>query len=463
MLVAGCAGGDDGPSGETRTAPLVPFGAEQAERDAFRSVVPGALAARRTYVVVVDGDLNNRIRGALVRVGRLTDATGRVGAARFHLRRGATRTVEISAPGYRTRTLPVTFNRRQVTLRVYRPDRQWPMYGVTARRTQVQPAIRIRPPFRVVWSRGMGSLLEFPAVVSDGMAYLANYRGTVFALSMRTGKVAWRVETRSKMASSPAVAGADLVVHGMDGVVRIFDRRNGRLRWHYTVGSPVESSPVVRDGIDYFGSWNGRVYALDLERRRLRWSHVSGAKITSSASVVGGSVYLGDYAGKVLALDARTGARRWTASVNGRIYGTPAVAGGSIYVPSSTGNSLTAFSRSGALRWRVTTGRYVYSSPAVWAGRVYFGSHDGYLRAVSARTGRELWRVSTGRPISGAPTIVAGIVYFASIRGRIYGADARTGKLVYTFPDGQYVPVSGNAFRLLLHGFSRLYAVAPKA
>jgi outer membrane protein assembly factor BamB len=99
----------------------------------------------------------------------------------------------------------------------------------------------------------------------------------------------------------------------------------------------------------------------------------------------------------------------------------------------------------------------------VWGGRVYFGSHDGYLRAVSARTGETLWRVPTGRPISGAPTIVAGIVYFASIRGRIYGADARTGKLVYTFPDGQYVPVSGNASRLLLHGFSRLYAVAPKA
>ena len=72
-------------------------------------------------------------------------------------------------------------------------------------------------------------------------------------------------------------------------------------------------------------------------------------------------------------------------------------------------------------------------------------------------------QTASGRPISGAPTIVAGIVYFASIRGRIYGADARTGKLVYTFPDGQYVPVSGNARRLLLHGFSRLYAVAPKA
>ena len=29
-------------------------------------------------------------------------------------------------------------------------------------------------------------------------------------------------------------------------------------------------------------------------------------------------------------------------------------------------------------------------------------------------------------------------------------------------PHGDYVPVSGNGRRLLLHGFSRLYAVDPK-
>jgi hypothetical protein len=31
-----------------------------------------------------------------------------------------------------------------------------------------------------------------------------------------------------------------------------------------------------------------------------------------------------------------------------------------------------------------------------------------------------------------------------------------------TFDDGDYVPVSGNGGKLLLHGFSTLYAVAPR-
>ena len=38
----------------------------------------------------------------------------------------------------------------------------------------------------------------------------------------------------------------------------------------------------------------------------------------------------------------------------------------------------------------------------------------------------------------------------------------RSGRRVLTFPHGDYVPVSGNGMRLLLHGFSRLYAVEPK-
>jgi outer membrane protein assembly factor BamB len=98
---------------------------------------------------------------------------------------------------------------------------------------------------------------------------------------MRNGKVIWKYDPPGgKMASSPAIVGDGLVVHGMDGVVRVLDRSNGRLRWRFRVGSPVESSPVVRGGLDYFGAWNGRVYALDLKRRKLRWSMRSGYKIT---------------------------------------------------------------------------------------------------------------------------------------------------------------------------------------
>jgi outer membrane protein assembly factor BamB len=416
------------------------------------------------HVTVVDGDRGRRVRGAVVRIGRHARTTDGRGIARVHLKRRGALVVHVRRRGYTPAKQRFQFRNHPLrTIRVYQPALQWTMYGVNAKRTQAQPNIRLRPPFRVVWSRGMAGLLEFPAVVSDGVAYVGNAWGSVRAVSMRNGKLVWRRDIRhGKLASSPAVWSNQLIVHGMDGTVWAFDRRSGRLRWHKWIGSPIESSPVVRRGVDYFGAWNGAVYALDLKRHRLRWVYRSGAKITSSAAVVGGRVYIGNYAGRLLALGARSGRLRFAASVNGRIYGTPAVAAGRIFVPSSDGNSLTAFSHTVARKWTIHTGAYVYSSPAVWGGRVYFGSYNGVLYCVSPRSGRILWSRSTGGSISAAPVVVARVVYLGNFRHRIYGLDARTGRQRFRFPDGDYVPVSGNGGRLLLHGYSRLYAVEPR-
>src|SRR5919199_5758918 len=390
------------------------------------------------HVTVVDGDRGKRVSGALVRIGRRARISDHKGIAKIHLKRRAALVVRVKRRGYSSAKQRFQFRHHPLrTIRVYQPALQWTMYGVNAKRTQSQPNIRLRPPFRVVWSRGMAGLLEFPAVVSDGIAYVANSWGSVRAVSMRNGKLVWRRDIRNgKMASSPAIWRDQLIVHGMDGTVWAFDRRNGRLRWHKWIGSPIESSPVVNHGVDYFGAWNGSVYALDLRAHRVRWVYGSGTKITSSAAVVGRTVYIGNYAGRLLALASRSGRLRFAASVNGRIYGTPAVAAGRIFVPSSDGNTLTAFSRTGAHKWTIHTGAYVYSSPAVWRGRVYFGSYNGVLYCVSPRSGRILWSRSTGGSISAAPTVVDGVVYLGNFRHKIFGVDAGTGRFRFQFRDG---------------------------
>lgn len=432
----------------------------ERERDA---PVRHAAAPRlhRVEVTVLDGDTNRRLARARVTIGRRSAVSDRHGVARVPLAHRAALVTTVSKRGYATRAVRLQYRTHpQSTVRVYRPALQWPMYGADPQRSQAHAGIRVRPPFRVVWSRGLGGLVEFPAVVADGVAYVTNMRGTVRALDMRDGSVIWRHDTpNGKMAASPAVVGDELVVHGMDGHVWVLRRGDGRLLWHYTVGSPVESSPIVLGGVDVFGAWNGTVTALDLGTHRVRWRRSFGCKITSSASYAGGTIYIGDYCGRLLALRASDGALRWSRSVNGRVYGTPAVAAGRVFVPSSDGGSLTAFSTRGAYLWRRSFGSYVYSSPAVWAGRVFVGSYNGVFYALSASTGSTLWAHSTGGPVSGAAAVVDGVAYAGSFAHRILGVDARSGRVVLDFPHGQYVPVSGAGDRLLLHGYSRVYAV----
>jgi outer membrane protein assembly factor BamB len=415
----------------------------------------------RVQVTVLDGDTNRPVPRARVRIGRRTAVADGRGVARVPILRRAALVTVAAKPGYARRAVRLAYRTHpKSTIRIYRPALQWSMYGVDPTRSQAQAAIRVRPPFRVVWSRGLGGLVEFPAVVDAGVAFAGNAHETIRALDMRDGTVIWRRDTpNGKMASSPAVWGDTVVVHGMDGNVQVLRRGDGRVLWRYAVGSPVESSPVVVRGLDVFGAWNGVVTALDLRTHRAAWRRATGCKITSSAAYAHGTLYLGDYCGRLLALRLSDGALLWSRSVNGRVYGTPAVAGGRVFVPSSTGGSLTAFSTHGAFLWQRQTGAYVYSSPAASGGRVFFGSYNGVLYALSARAGATLWARATGGPISGAVVVVAGVAYAGSFAHRILGVDARTGAVVLDFPHGEYVPVSGGGGRLLLHGYSRVYAV----
>jgi outer membrane protein assembly factor BamB len=453
-LLAGCGSHPEAVTTVSQTRTV-----RHADPVPTRPVRPSAV-----LVTVLDGDTDARVHGARVTIGRRSARSDRHGVARIRLAQRRSLLTAAVKSGYDERVVRLPFRTRpKATIRIYRPALQWTMYGADAKRTQTQPQLKVRPPFRVVWSRGVGSLIEFPAVVKDGVAYIANAEGTVSALNMRNGAVVWKHETpNGKMASSPAVWGDQLVVHGMDGHIWVLRRSDGRLLWRYSVGSPVESSPVVVGGVDVFGAWNGTITALDLRTHRVRWRRFDGCKITSSAAFAGSTLYIGDYCGRLLALRASSGALRWSGSVNGRIYGTPAVENGRVFVPSSTGGSLSAFSTGGRYLWRKLAGSYVYSSPAVADGRVFFGSYNGVFYALRAADGATLWSHSSGGPISGAAVVVDDVAYAGSFAHRILGVDVRSGRVVLDFPHGQYVPVSGAGRRLLLHGYSRLYAVVRK-
>jgi outer membrane protein assembly factor BamB len=415
-------------------------------------------------VRVVDGDTRKPVRGALVTVkGQRveTDAGGLAGLSY----EGRKATLRISAPRYGDRRARMRVRPGLAkTVRLWRPDMQWPMYGVNPARTQVHPRIDLRPPFREVWKRDVGGLVEFPAVVWNGVAYINNIKGALKAISVRTGKVLWRRRVGTLMASSPAVdpkRGALVVTSMRPGNVSIVDMGTGRVRWRFPSGM-AEPSPVVRGDLAYFATTGGTVYALDLDRKRPRWTFHGGVKITSSPTLLGHRLYIGDYAGRVFALDARTGRPIWTGSAGTRVYGTVAAAGGRVFAPSVFSGLSALSASSGRLLWRIPSGAYLYSSPAVYRGRVYFGTYAGRVYCASASSGRILWSRPSGGRVSGAIVIIDGIVYAGSLDHRITAWGWRTGRKVWSFPRGQYVPVSGNSSRLLFYGARKIWAMKPK-
>jgi outer membrane protein assembly factor BamB len=421
----------------------------------------GASLPRPTHLVtvrVVDGDTGLTLADAVVRV----PGARRSGRDSFGWRRPASLLATVSAPQYATSRV-LLGAAPSVTVRLYQPAAQWLMYGVTPARTQDQGAIPLRPPFRIAWGRSLGALLEFPAVVDDGVAYLSNAVGELFALSMRNGHVLWRYDMHtSQEASSPAVVGNRLVAHSKSGEILVLDRASGRLEWSAQTASEIESSPVVAGGVDYLADWSGNIYALDLRTRRFRWVYHDGCKITASVTIHAGTLYVGDYCGRLLGLGLASGRLRFSVSAGSPVYGASAYAAGRVFTPSRDAGALYAFTASGRYLWDVSTGDTVYSAPAVWDGRVFFGSYSGELYSVSQASGHVLWELDTGGRISGSPTVVDGVVYVGNFSHEIVGASARTGKVLFRFPHGEYVAVSGNRGRLLLYGWATLWAVEPR-
>jgi outer membrane protein assembly factor BamB len=418
----------------------------------------------RTAIRVVDGDTAKPLAGAVVLAAGQSATTDRRGVARFAVPERRMR-VRVSARGYGGRVVRVDFGERLVQkIPTWRPALQWPIYGANPARTQVHPAIRLRPPFRVAWRRPLDSLVEFPAVVWEGVAYVNTIRGWLRAISMKSGRVLWRKHLGRLMAASPAIDPERrlLVTPSMSpGDVKVLSLDTGRVRWRYQTGR-AEPSAVIRNGIAYLAAANGNVYALDLDRRRPRWIFHGGVKITSSPALVGNRIYVGDYAGRVFALNARTGRVIWTGSAGSRVYGTVAVADGRVFAPSVFSGLSALSARTGRLLWRFPVGAYLYSSPAAFRDRVYFGTYAGVVYCAAARSGHILWSRTSGGRVSGAVQVVGGVIYAASMNGHITAWHWRTGRMLWRFPHGRYVPVSGNGTRLLMHGARGIWAVEPR-
>ncbi len=358
----------------------------------------------------------------------------------------------------------------------------WPMYGFDATRAR-SVAIALKPPFRTEWRYGAGSLVEFPPSIGYGRLYFSTNAGRFAAISVKTGKPAWKLDLHRCVAASPAIGphahGTVYAVFlnqppcnvasgssGHDGRLVAFSAGHGQIHWQHTLG-PSESSPLLIGDRLYVGDWNGEVWAFDADNGRVFWRRHVGGAVKGAIAGAGGRLYVGSYDGHVYCLD-RTGKQLWRASAQPRLYGrgrfysTPALAYGRVYIGSTDGKVYSFGASTGKLRWSHSTGGYVYASPAVWNKLVLVGSYSGRFFAFDAATGEQRWSFRANGKISGSATVIGDVVYFATLMKRTYALNARTGTLLWSFPDGEYTPVVAMQGRLFLIGYQTVYGMVPR-
>lgn len=363
----------------------------------------------------------------------------------------------------------------------------WPLYGYNRGRTRYLPGVRLRPPYRRLWTRPGSHLIEFQPVLSSRSLYYQKNNGEVYAVRASTGRVRWRRRLGRLSASSPAAAGGKVYAvsnrGGHGGIagagpatVYALSSKTGRIRWGTRLGSASESSPLATEGRIYLGSHDGTIYALSAKTGRVLWRQRAPGSVKAALAFSQGRLYAATYGGNVLALRAKSGRVLWRAGTSGRsfgragnFYGTPAVAFGRVYATNTDGRVYSFAASSGRLAWSHTIGGYVYAAPAVadvdgLPPAVFTGSYSGHFVALDARSGRQLWSRGIGGTISGAPSVIGGIVYVSTLsRRRTYGLSAKTGRVLWGIGRGAFNPAISDGKRLYITGYSSVYAFEPKS
>jgi outer membrane protein assembly factor BamB len=267
------------------------------------------------------------------------------------------------------------------------------------------------------WSvAGQGAFDTTPAF-SQGVAYVGDESGNLYAVEMTSGLPLFTASVGSPVESSPAVDGGQVIVGDDAGTLKSFNATTGVAGWSTKIGGKL-TSPAVSGGFVYVGSTNGHVTAVRESTGKIVWTDSGNGEVLSVPAVnpTSGTVAVTTHKGVVMVLNGATGAVVWTHSVTG-VLTSGMISSGNLYVGSSNG-SVYAFNEStGAALWSAATGSAVAAAPIIAYDDVTVGNAAGAVSYYNQASGKKINTQSFfAHPITGI-TSTQGIILLTSSWG----------------------------------------------
>ncbi len=356
-----------------------------------------------------------------------------------------------SKPGYITRDWPITRGNPQLS-------------------GSIEDVVIQAP--RISWTFDAGFPISVDAAVYQGVAYIGNDMGQLFALNLKDGAEIWRFESGDVIESEPTVfrnsiffgsnngkffsldretgqenwsielddkitAGANIVrdpsgeetrllVAGNDGMLRCLSMEDGSEIWSYQTDNFINGTPaLIDDEHIIFGGCDANLHVLNASNGEAVERYETEAYIPSSVAVYQGIGYGGNYANQVFAFDYQDYGELWTyIDRSFPFFSSPAVNEKFVFI-GSRDKRLHAIDReTGEGVWAYTTQGRVDSSPLAFSDAVVFGSTDGWLYAVNQTDGQELWKIELGGSLIASPIFASGKLLIGSQGGTLFALES---------------------------------------
>lgn len=327
------------------------------------------------------------------------------------------------------------------------------------------------------------------AIDRDGMIYVGNLAGTLYALrdpgSGANLELVWRFHPAgaSPFLATPAI-GADGTVYlgfstgGSSPEARgafyaLRPPSNGadaQVVWSVDFGPQsgrqTSSPTLAADGTIYVPSGAGTLYAL-APNGSTRWTIQTGPSAKAAPAIgADGTIYLSSMDGKLYAVAPPSGGSegtiKWTFDFGAHRGALPVVAAappplgfdgigsgasptigpdGTIYVGANNSN-FYAVTPTGALKWLFEAQREL---GGIWSSGVlspdsrtlYFGANKGGIYALNAANGALRWRFDVFGSIYTSPVLDSrGTLYTGSTVGFLFALDAASGQRIFDYDAG---------------------------
>jgi outer membrane protein assembly factor BamB len=230
-----------------------------------------------------------------------------------------------------------------------------------------------------------------PLVVGDTV-YAPNNNGTLYALKLDSGQLAWSLPLGRNLWSAPVTDGKLIYVASLDHFLYAVDPASQKLAWKVDMGGPVPGTPTLSADSKtlYVGSFARKLYSVDLAAGKIGWTTDLQDWVWGAPALMGNTLYAADISGNLYSLATGNGKNGWPAlKPDGPITGNPIAIQNGVVVAAQSG-FVYAYKPDGSTLWPpVNIGGKIYTSPVLAGDRILVApmGAEYWLYAVNSKDG----------------------------------------------------------------------------
>lgn len=255
---------------------------------------------------------------------------------------------------------------------------------------------------KTIWTTDLDLAIFSGVSVDDKIAVVAHDNGTVSALNLADGSVAWSHSVKRQFSAIPVVANGRVIIRSADGLIIGLKSDNGESVWQVRNQVPAltmqgDSMPAVIGDAVLIGLSNGKIIANDLITGRNYWEAEIGfgsgqnelERLNDSDTnpiVQGTTVYTASYQGNVIALQLHSAEVMWTRDISTRL--PMALSARSLIVIGDLGDIFSLSTIDGSVLWEQGIFRgHGVTYPVVVGERVIIGDANGNVHTLALDSG----------------------------------------------------------------------------